>query len=173
MYQTAKAMKLIFFLATVLMTTISFAQQDPTQPAYKRYPTIPGLQLLSLDSTAYTKEQLPRKKQVLIMLFSPDCDHCQHETEQIVANKEAFADTHILMVSTLPLFRLKEFEKQYGLEQMQNVTITKDPYYVLISFYSLRMFPFMALYNRKGDLIQTYQGSVGVEKILATFKENQ
>jgi thioredoxin-related protein len=154
-----------------LFTASSFAQDKTSLPAYQRYPTVPGLQLVTLDSTSYTKENLPKKKEVLIMLFSPDCEHCQHEAEEIVTNKEAFTATHILMVSTYPLARLKEFSEKYGLDTMENITVTKDPYYLLISFYEMRMFPYLALYNKKGNLLQTFQGNVAIERVIEAFKE--
>lgn len=166
-------MKFILFVFLLLTTTIVSAQPDSNKPPYQRYPTIPGLQLLTTDSTQFTKDDLPKKKQVLVMLFSPDCDHCQHEAEQIVANKEGFEKTQILMVSTYPLFRLKEFAQKYGLNEMENVTITKDPSYTLLSFYDVRTFPYLALYNKKGELLKVYKGSVEIDKVLQAFKEDK
>jgi thioredoxin-related protein len=74
------------------------------------------------------------------------------------------------MVSTYPLFRLTAFAETYGLSRMENVSIAKDPSYNLLSFYQVRSFPYLALYNKKGNLIRTFQGSVGFEKILAEFE---
>lgn len=163
-------MKFLITLFLIGLSLFSFAQQDTSVPAYKRYPVIPGLQLLLQDSvTKYTKDNIPKKKQVLLMLFSPDCDHCQHEAEQIAKHKEDFKNTHILMVSTFPLFRLKEFSEKYGLNQMENVVVAKDPYYLLVSFYAIRNYPYLAMYNKKGDLIQTFEGTMGIDKILETF----
>ena len=146
-----------------------FAQQDTGLPPYQRYPTVPGLQLLRTDSTKYTKEDLPKQKPLLLLLFSPDCDHCQHEAEQLAANKEAFQNMHIVLVSTYPLYRLKEFAAKYGLDQMQNVVMTKDPYYLLVAFYAVRNLPYRALYDKKGKLIRTFEGSVEMEKVIAAF----
>lgn len=164
-------MKFSFFLLLTCFTYVVAAQQDTSLPAFKRYPVIPGLQLLTLDSTKFTKESIPKKKQVLLMLFSPDCDHCQHEAEQIVANKEALKNTQIVMASTFPLFRLKEFAEKYGLTKMENVAVTKDPYYLLVSFYAIRNFPYLALYNKKGGLIETFEGSVGIDRIMKAFNK--
>ncbi len=166
-------MKFLFFLLMISIATFTKAQQDTSLPAFKRYPVLPGLQLLTLDSTTFSKENISKKKQVLLMLFSPDCDHCQHEAEQIVANKEALKNTQIVMASTFPLYRLKEFAEKYGLNQMDNVAVTKDPYYLLVSFYAIRNFPFLALYNKNGGLIETFDGSVGIDKIVQSFKKAQ
>ena len=160
------------FLLLLLLTAgiTAAAQIDTITPPFKRYPTLPALQLVMGDSTVkYTKADLPKKKPVLIMLFSPDCDHCQHEAEMFATNAELLKDIHIVMISTYPLYRLKEFAEAYKLNEMKNIVIAKDPYYLLPPFYAIRNYPFMALYNKKGNLLTTMEGSVTIDKLLEHF----
>ncbi|HET7896711.1 MAG TPA: redoxin domain-containing protein [Flavisolibacter sp.] len=165
-------MKMILSTLLLCITISVTAQQSPTEPAYKRYPTVPALQLLLGDSTTkYTKDDLPKKTPVLLMIFSPECDHCQHEAEQIVANKEALQNIHIVMATTYPIYQMKAFAETYGLASMKNVVMGRDPYYLLPSFYEMHNFPYLALYDKKGNLIRTFEGSVGIDKVLQTFKE--
>jgi thioredoxin-related protein len=165
-------MKHILFLFLIFVATTVFAQKAPVLPAFKRYPTLPSLQLvLSDSSTKYTLENVPKKKKVLLMIFSPDCEHCQHEAEQIVASKEALKDIHIIMATTLPIYKMQAFSEKFGLDKMENVVIAKDPYYLLPGFYEIRTLPFAALYNKKGALIGTFEGGVGIEKILEVFSD--
>jgi thiol-disulfide isomerase/thioredoxin len=167
-------MKYPLFVLLFCLSLGAMAQESPKEPAFKRFPKVPALQLLLSDSsTKYTKEDLPKKKPVLLMIFSPDCDHCQHETEQLVANKEAFKDIQIVMATTYPLFRMKEFAETYGLTKMDNVVVGRDTYYLLPSFYEMHNLPYLALYDKKGNLIYTFEGSVGIDKVLAAFKEAQ
>jgi thioredoxin-related protein len=170
--ETQQPMKFLLSLIFLCLATAGFGQKDTILPAYKRFPTLPALQLLLADSTTkYTKEDVPKKKAVLLMIFSPDCEHCQHEAEELVARKEAFKDIHIIMATTLPIYKMKEFGEKYGLDQLTNVVIAKDPYFLLPGFYEIRNLPFMALYNKKGMLLRTYEGSVGLDKILQIFNE--
>lgn len=165
-------MKLAFSLFVLLCTTTVFGQADSLQPAYKRFPTVPGLQLLLSDSTTkYTKADLPKKKPVLLVFFSPDCEHCQHEAEQMALHKEELKDIHIVMATTLPVYKMKAFAEQYGLNQMENVVVARDIYYLLPGFYQIRNLPYLALYDKKGKLIETFEGSVGMDKILSAFAE--
>lgn len=167
-------MKLFFSLILIGFTSAVWSQKDTILPAYKRYPTLPALQLLLSDSaTKYTKENIPKKKAVMIMLFNPECEHCQHEAEQIVANKEDFRNIHIIMATTYPIYRMKEFAEKYGLAQMENVVMAKDPYYLLPAFYEIRNLPYLAFYNKKGNLINTFEGSLGIDKILQLFEANK
>ena len=151
-----------------------FAQKDTMEPPFKRYPTLPPLQLILEDSvTKYTKADVPKKKPVLIMLFSPDCEHCQHEAEQFAAKKDSLQNIHIVMITTYPIYRMKEFAEKYGIKGLSNVVVAKDPYYLLPGFYDIRNYPFLALYDKKGDLITTVPGSVSISKLLSLFNSGK
>ena len=158
-----------FFIA--FFFSIAFAaaaQTDTLQPAFKRYPTLPLLQLLLTDSTTkFTKESLPKKKPVVVMLFSPDCEHCQHEAEQIVTNKDLLKDIQIVMVTGAPMYRIKEFGSNYGLSSLPNVVLAKDPHFFLFSFYAVRYLPFIAVYDKEGNLITAKGGTMKPQDIMA------
>lgn len=163
-------MKAFLSFCFALSSLTSFAQKDSVMaPPYQRFPVLPPLQVLLADSTKYTTADLPKGKPVLIMLFSPDCEHCQHEAEMFYAGRDLLDKIQIVMITTYPMSRLKEFASKYGLDSMKNVVLARDPHYFLIPFYDVRNFPFMALYDKKGRFIQTFGGSADVEKILAAF----
>ena len=148
----------------------AFAQVDSTTPPYKKFPTLPPIQLLLGDSTTkFTKENLPAKKPVLVMLFSPDCSHCQHEAEEMHTYKNKLKDIQIVMITFNPLWQMNEFVNRYKLNELKNVVVGKDIYVVLPSFYSIHNLPFHALYDKKGNLISTFEGSVEIPKLLEAF----
>src|SRR5947209_3656227 len=98
-------MKALFVFWFALMAASSFAQSDTLAPPFKRFPSLPPLQLILSDSaTKYTKEDLPKNKQVLIVLFSPDCEHCQHEAEMFYAGRDLLSKVHIVMITTYPTY---------------------------------------------------------------------
>ncbi len=166
-------MKWFLFLLLTIFSATAFSQADTTTPVYKRFPTLPPLNLVLSDSmTKYTTEDIPKRKPVLIMFFSPDCEHCQHETQELVANKDSFKNVHIIMVSTYPYYRIRAFAESYGLTKMNNVVMAKDPNYFLLTFYSIHNFPFVAMYNKKGGLVGTLEGSKPIEKVIEALKNN-
>ncbi len=162
---------LLFFL--VLGVSLNaVAQVDSTTPPYKKFPTLPPIQLLLGDSTTkFTKENLPQKKPVLIMLFSPECSHCQHEAEELTAYKEEMKNIQVVMITFHPLWQMNEFVEKYKLKELNNVVVGKDLYLVLPSFYSIHNLPFHALYDKKGNLISVFEGSMEISKMLQTFRE--
>ena len=148
------------------LSAASFAQVDSTTPPYKKFPTLPPFQILLGDSsTIFTKKDLPDKKPVLLMLFSPECSHCQHEAEELTAHKDEIKNTFH------PLWQMKEFVSQYKLDALKNVVVGKDIYLVLPAFYSVHNLPFHAMYNKKGNLISVFEGSMEISKLLQAFGE--
>lgn len=164
-------MRILLTITLILFCSILSAQQTPAQAPYLRFPTLPPLQLLLGDSTTkYTRTQIPKKKPVLLMIFSPDCSHCQHTATEIVAQKEKLKDLHIIMATLHPLWQMNAFAKKYGLDQIPGLVVGKDFSYILPSFYGIHNLPYLAFYNKKGALITGFEGSMPLEKILKTFE---
>jgi len=163
----------ILFLVTLL--SLSFAsisaQTDSLRlPPYQRYPKSIPLKLLLTDSSTYfTKESLAKKKPVLIMLFSPDCNHCQQETEEMIKHIESLKNIQIVMATTQPFPMMKEFYIKYGLARFNNIIVGREENFTLPVYYDIRNYPFFAFYDRKKELITGIEGSVGIDKIMATF----
>jgi thiol-disulfide isomerase/thioredoxin len=155
----------VFALATYFF---SIAQNDSVQLApYKRFPTVPPFKLLLTDSsTSFTKEKLDKKKSVMIMLFSPDCDHCKHETEEIIKNIDAFKKAQIIMSTTMPFEKMATYYNHYDLKRFDNIVVGKDVSYLLPVFYDIRNLPFLAFYNKKKELISVFSGALPIDKVI-------
>jgi thiol-disulfide isomerase/thioredoxin len=165
-------MKKILTVAILLCITMAGFGQNDTLPSFRKFPTLPPLKLLLTDSsTWFTKENIPSKKATLIMIFSPDCDHCQHETEEIIKNIERFKNIEIVMATPRPFESMKAFYKQYNLSKYKNITVGRDAGYVLPVFYNIKMLPYLAFYDKKGQLIDTFEGSLPIAKVLEKFNQ--
>lgn len=149
---------LIFFLSI----SFSFAQQDTAAgatPVYMQFP-LPQFSILLSDSvTWYTKNDLPKKKKTLIMVFSPDCEHCQHETETIKKRINDFKNFQILMVTPMPLYKMNEFYNHYELRKYKNITVGRDTKFFFPNYFKVRFLPFMAIYDKNFRLLKTFEGT--------------
>lgn len=157
---------LLFFFGS------AFAQGDSAKLApYERFPTLPPIQILLSDSsTVYTKSQIPPNKPVLFMIFSPDCSHCQHETEELLAHMDELRDVQIVMITFHPLWMMKDFISSYGLSKYSNIVVGKDIYYITPGFFNIRNIPYMAMYNKKGNLIEGFEGSLPIPKVVSLLE---
>ena len=175
-------MKHVFLaLAAVIFGHTLFAQPtQPNQPAtdpanaqapFIKNPTIPPFHLLGLDSATYvTKDDIKKNRRTIIMFFSPDCEHCKHETEAILGDFKDFKDINIVMATYQPFGEMKEFNQKYKMYEHSNVHIGRDEKFVLPPFYKIRNLPYLALYDKKGNLITTFEGTQTVETILNAFE---
>lgn len=105
----------------------------------------------------------------MLVVFNPQCDHCQHETEELIRNMDKLKNVQIVMATSSPFTDMKDFIEKYKLAQYKNVVVTQDTDFFLLNFYMLHNLPFHAFYNKKKELISVAEGSMTIEKILAVL----
>ncbi|SDC01456.1 TlpA family protein disulfide reductase [Niabella drilacis] len=159
------------YLLLLLITIMSFGTaRSQSLPPYKQYKTIPSVRLLSADSTGWElKAKLQKNKPVMMIIFSPECDHCKHETEELIKNIDKFKDIQIVMATPLPLKEMAKFAAHYKLHQYPNILVGKDYAFALPTYYDIRNLPFHAFYGSNKQLISGFEGSMSVSSILKVF----
>lgn len=157
----------------VLMVSISagLCAQTDAEPAFKRFPSVPPINLLKVDSTTLTKADLKKNQQTMIMYFSPACEHCQHQTEDMIRRMDDLKDIQIVMATYSPMGELNDFINRYNLSNYPNIITGRDTKYMLQPFYKIAGLPYQALYDVKDSLITTFEGNVKIDKLLTAFKK--
>jgi thioredoxin-related protein len=141
------------------------AQADSTL-VYLRFPTVPPFNIIKVpDSSHFTKDDLSKKKATIIIIFSPDCDHCQHATKELTANIKLFKKAQIIMASPLEYSYLKKFYEEYKIADHPNIIVGRDPSYFFGTFFQVRSFPAIFVYDKKGNFIKSFDGSVPIESV--------
>jgi len=164
------------------MGTYSFGQKDTKDnkdikinkdsllaPPYKRFPTIPPFDLIQTDSTHITRDNILKKHNTLIMFFSPECPHCQHQTEDILAFIEKLKDVQIVMATYQSFEEMVGFYQKYQMGKYANIKIGRDSKFFLPPFFKMKNLPYLALYDKKGNLLTTFEGNQPMDKILEAF----
>ena len=159
---------ILVFHAVQAQTATTTAR--PEAP-YLRFPTIPPFKILKVDSANFfTRDDLKKNRLTLVMFFSPSCEHCKHQTEDIIAAPEEFKDVEIVMATYQPFAEMKEFYTYYRIADHPNIKLGRDEKYVLPGFYSnMQSLPYLALYDKKGNLITTFQGNQKVATLMTAF----
>ena len=176
--------KAFLVVLTVVCCRILYAQPtQPNQPAtdpanaqapFLRFPTLPPFHLLKLDSSTYlTKEDVKKNRKTIVMYFSPDCEHCKHEIENFLSEWDKFKDMEIVMATYQPFSEMKEFNEHYKIYQHPNILIGRDEKYFLPPFYKIHNLPYLALYDKKGNLVTTFEGTQKVETIMNAFDQKK
>ncbi|MCW5918061.1 MAG: redoxin domain-containing protein [Ferruginibacter sp.] len=162
-------MKNLSFLAAFLLVALSASAQplSDTIPVYKRFPELPQFTIMRLpDSTRFTREDLPRKKPSIIMLFSPDCEHCKHAMHDLLAKYDEWKNAELVLVSSLDFEHIRKFYDDYQLSKYPNIVIGRDGSFYLGSFYKIRSYPSLYVYDKKQKLVTEFLGKINPDDLL-------
>lgn len=163
------SMKKFFFLISFFLIGVATFAQD-SLAIYKRFPTVPPFKIINVqDSSFFKKDDLDKKKITMLIIFSPDCDHCQHVTKDLLTNAALFKKVQVVMAAFAPYEMVSKFYNDYGIAQHSNITMGVDQGYFLGSFYSIKSFPSVFLYNKKGTLIKAFEGLMPFSSIAASL----
>ncbi|HUP12450.1 MAG TPA: hypothetical protein VM187_09570, partial [Niastella sp.] len=113
--------KLLLYALLMGCMVKGLAQADSVPAGAERYPMIPPFTLLKVDSTNLTREQLRKNRNTMIMYFSPDCDHCKHQTDSMFAHFNDFREVEILMATYQPFDEMKKFYRAYEMGKYANI----------------------------------------------------
>ena len=165
-------MKNIFIsLALIFISSSAISQSSSTEeetPVYLRFPTIPQFTVYRApDSTAFSREDLHKKRNTIFIIFSPDCEHCQRETQMLTENISKFKNTQIVMVTYLPYEEMIAFYHQYKIADYPQITMARDTKFFFPVFFKVRNLPSIFIYDKKGNFKKAFEGDVKPETILA------
>ena len=79
-------------------------------------------------------------------------------------------NVQIVMTTMMPFNMMKSFYEKYALGKFGNVTVGRDFQYLLPSFYQIRFMPYLAMYDKKGNLLTTFEGTMKIEDLVNVFK---
>ena len=164
-------LKQFFFSALLLVFTSAVSGQQDTTAPYKKYPTFPPIELVKMNNQPFTKKDIKSNQASLIFYFSPECDHCRKQMDDMVKRMDDFKKIQIVMVTYQPMDQLVKFYNDYKLAKYQNIQAGRDTKFLLPPYYRIRSLPYLALYDKKGNLIRTYEGNVKVETLLKDYSK--
>jgi len=161
--------KLLLLLSLIIVAGCTQAQ---TKPDIEH---IPHFKILKADSTYFNYTDLKKDKPVMIIYFSPDCSHCQHMMYEMKPKMKKFGDTQIVMVTFTDfnlLKMLKTFNRDFDLEKYPNIIVgTEGHSYVVQKYYQVRTTPYIAVYDRKGNLVKAFEKAPTIDTLIAAVKK--
>jgi thiol-disulfide isomerase/thioredoxin len=132
---------------------------------------IAPFQIKLTNGQQYTASQLAAGPVVLIY-FSPDCEHCQAFTKDMLKNYGAFANKQVVMITFQSMDMLKPFANLYKLSTYPNIKVGTEGYsYIVQRYYQIKSFPYIALYNKAGNLVQVFEGEQPHQTIFDAVKK--
>lgn len=162
-------MKNWFLLSMAIsLFSISFAQSG--NPPYKQTKKLPDFEIETVGKGLFKKAQIKKNTPVVIMFFSPGCDHCINQFEAMKKRIAEFKNIQIVMATYQPIEELAVFNKKYQLQKYPNIVTGRDVNYFFPPFFEISNFPYMAFYDKNGKLVTAFEGNMTVDNMLKNFK---
>lgn len=161
-------MKRLVFLCLLLTPLMLKAQSSGSSaPNYLRYPEVPPFAITTPSGKVFKNTDLKKNKPVMIILFSVDCEHCQHETRDIVSHISQFKGSQIVMITPFGHEPMTAFYRGYSVDQHPDViTMGTDSTRRLNMFYQQRFYPGIYIYNKGHKLVYHHEGTAPMDTLL-------
>lgn len=148
---------LLSFAALILIAHLSFAQGIDYK---KRGAPLPPFLIEKTAGGTYTNTQLKAGKPVMVMIFSPECDHCEHMIDSLKQNEALFKTTQVVLVAEDRNKKfMPDFAKKLNLYQdrlFKNIGTNKGE--LIFAIYTQKILPQITFYDSKHKLVKIFDG---------------
>jgi thiol-disulfide isomerase/thioredoxin len=133
---------------------------------------LPNLTFEKLDGSAFNFKSIDDKN-VIVMFFSPDCEFCTEEINDLIKNIEQFNNTVILMISPSDTIILSKFYQEFEINKYENVIVLKDSIGKFKENFGSASIPTTILFNRNKEKLFKAEGSITSKRIVEIFNNGK
>lgn len=138
---------------------------------FSQKPQLPNFKITQSNGSVFTDKEVEAGRPLLIVYFSPECDHCQIFMKSFFKSAQEFKNTQVLFITYLPLDRVVKFESEFPVNKYKNIiTGTEGMTFVVRNFYEIKEMPFAVLYDKQGKLIGKYERDIPLNNIIKSIK---
>lgn len=150
--------KTIIIIPVLFISLFAFAQANNS--------SIAPFKIRLTNGQGYTYQMLPKNKSVILIYFSPTCEHCKLFTETMMKQIDKLKDDEVVMLSYEDIREVKSFDDIYKLSKHQNIKVGSEGYtFIVQKYYNIQRFPFVAEYDKYGKLKKIIRGDLKPEDI--------
>lgn len=131
---------------------------------------LPDFDLLLVDSvTKLNTASIPEGHPVVLLYFSPDCEHCQKETEGILKKMDSLQHVQFYFITNDSLVRLQVYNYMYKLYKYPNITLGRDYKYFFPAHFKDAAPPTMVIYDKDKMLVTIIKGEIDSSQIMSSI----
>ena len=128
---------------------------------------LPFFNLLLPDSTTrFNTAMIPEGKTTILLYFSPDCEHCQHETEGILHAMDSLKEIRFYFITTDSLNRMTVFYNFYQLYRYPNITVGQDYTSSFRRRFNSPAQHYLVIYDQHKRQKGVFEGATSVSQII-------
>jgi hypothetical protein len=119
--------------------------------------TLPPFNIVLAGGQHFNKGRLKKHVPVMVVYFDPTCSHCQEFARFLAADIDDFRAARIVFITFVPLSGIMNFKSDYHLDKPWVILGTEGYPMVVQTYYQVRQFPVIALYDRQGKQIRLFR----------------
>ncbi len=151
-------MKPIIVFLTVI-NLVSCSSRPPLQKTGMEGKPMPSFNLLLSDSSTYINtKNIPVGEPVVLFFFGSHCPYSRAQMQEIISNMSSLKNVRFYAFTTESITALKEFDQQYHLTQIPNMTVGQDYTFSFANYYKVPGVPCLALFGFDKKLKQVLLG---------------
>jgi protein-disulfide isomerase len=128
---------------------------------------------LTIKDRPFTDDSLPPDKPVGFILFSPSCDDCRDQVQDIYAHRQLYHDITLLLVTNEDAASTRHFAITEKLDSLPFVKVLLDTSNSLFRYFGVFTTPTIFVYDGHRRLVKKYTGEVKSENIIKCALENE
>ena len=142
----------------IVIVSIVFLSVTNTLEGHCQRGKLPPFAMMQANGKIFRAHELPMGKPMVIIYFSPECDHCDILMKEFLKREAAFRKTSVVMITHLAVDKVAKFVKQYALTNYANVYVgTEGTWLFVKNYYKIVEMPFIALHDRNGNLVKLFR----------------
>jgi thioredoxin-related protein len=139
---------------------------------YAQSGKVPPFRMMQANGKIFRAQDLPMGKPILLIYFSPECDHCEKIMKAFFGQAGNFQKASVAFITFLPVDNVSKFAKDYNLVKHPNMYAgTEGSTYFVRNYYRIKELPFTALYTKNGDIVTSFEKDVNLTSLAQKLKQ--
>jgi thiol-disulfide isomerase/thioredoxin len=138
----------------------------------KAEPDLPSFNLLMADSiNIFNTGNIRQGKVSVLFYFSPDCEHCQKETVDLLKHMPALKNVQFYFVTNDPLDRLKVYNSYYKIFRHLNIIIGRDYTFFFLRYFKGATPPYLIIYDKNKRQRAVFKGESNISDVVSFINQ--
>ena len=152
------------FSIAILYLLFLFAPLKTSAQAGK----LPPFRIMQTNGQVFNATQLPVGKPIVVIYFDPDCHDCQTLMGQLFSQTKSFQKASLALITNATINQVITFSDKYKVTTFKNMVLgTEGSNAPLGKYYNYPQMPFVALYDKNGNLQTTYKKTIPITDLVA------
>jgi thioredoxin-related protein len=163
-------MKRFLSLVVFILLLLLFTSSSPFAQSGK----VPPFQMVQANGKIFRAQNLPMGKPILLVYFSPECDHCEKMLKAFFGQAAHFQKASVALITFLPVEKVAKFVTDYNLAKHPNMYAgTEGNTFFVRNYYRVKELPFVALYTKNGDFVASFEKDINLAALAEKLKQLQ